>query len=205
VLWASHIPLCFFYSSFALGIGTLGNCPSDGNSKANLEYQAISKCSTNVPTQQPGCAHLDENCLQTELMTPVVAVNRLLSRITIGWAEDLGYQVDYNAADPFGSNLLGSAAGCNCNRRELSDNTERPRHVRRPDLDDTWSEHRRELSDEGYNNAVASGIAYLDEVAAKNMEAGRDYETEELKYVGDKLVWVYYVENNNVHSVLVQK
>jgi hypothetical protein len=88
----------------ALGIGTLPiPCPSLGNSIANNEYQAISKCTTNVPTEQPSCFHFDEACLGVEMMTPLVSPGSLLSRMSIGWLDDIGYPgLNYTAADPYG-------------------------------------------------------------------------------------------------------
>lgn len=40
-----------------------------------------------------------------------------ISRITLGALEDLGYVVNYTAADPYGKNDIGTCAGCN--RRNL--------------------------------------------------------------------------------------
>jgi hypothetical protein len=99
-----------------LGIGTLGGCPSNGNSKANTEYQQLSQCATNVPAADPSCNHLAESCLQTELMSPGISANAPMSRITIGWLEDLGYQVNYFAADPFDRSMLGASCVCNNER-----------------------------------------------------------------------------------------
>jgi hypothetical protein len=69
--------------------------------KANLEYQQLSQCTTNVPAADPSCNYLAESCLQTELMSPGINANAPMSRIPIGWLEDLGYQVNYFAAEPF--------------------------------------------------------------------------------------------------------
>lgn len=182
----------------ALGVGTTGPCPSmNKKSFANIEYQKISKCTTNIPTQQPGCQHFDEPCLQTELMTPIVDPNAPLSRMTVGWANDLGYQVNYTAADPFSSSMLGSVKGCKCKRRELlsGNNTEGLRHVRhlgqigRLDPNSGGAASRRKLSDEGYNNAVVSGLAYLEE-KARHIKSIVTEGSKELIYVGDKFVWV---------------
>ena len=65
----------------AIGLGTAGTCPT-GNpmSNANREYQSISQCTTNIPTDQPGCAHYTEDCLVDELMTPVVSPDRSSDR-----------------------------------------------------------------------------------------------------------------------------
>jgi hypothetical protein len=49
---------------------------------------------------QAGCGHLDETCLDTDVMTPVAFGGLFhVSSVTVGWAEDLGYQVNYANAD----------------------------------------------------------------------------------------------------------
>ena len=48
--------------------------------------------------------------MQDELMTPAISGNsQPLSSITVGALEDLGYTVDYNMADAYGSADLGFA------------------------------------------------------------------------------------------------
>lgn len=65
---------------------------------------------------QGGFGHWDENCLKDEVMTPrldffnEVPVRTPLSAMTIGAMEDIGYTVNYGAADTFGLNDLD-----NCN------------------------------------------------------------------------------------------
>ena len=39
-----------------------------------------------------------------------------ISRVTLGALEDLGYVVNYTAADPYGPSDIGTCAGCNGNR-----------------------------------------------------------------------------------------
>jgi hypothetical protein len=39
-----------------------------------------------------------------------------ISRITLGALEDLGYAVNYTAADPYGPSDIGTCAGCNGKR-----------------------------------------------------------------------------------------
>jgi Leishmanolysin len=199
----------------AIGIGTVQYCPSDSiNSRANKEYQSISQCSTNIPMQQPGCGHYTEECLRDELMTPVAALGGgPLSRITVGWVEDLGYVVDYGAADPFDNTQLGTVAGCNCNRRlenleyhpVVESNTPNVQYLGRIEN----SENRKmqqdppKLSVAGYGTALVSGMEYLNEQAMNSI--GRDFDTTTLRFVGDQFVWVYIREGDHVHSVLVRQ
>ena len=53
-------------------------------------------------------AHWREAVFQDELMTATVGLNALVSRVTLGSLEDLGYAVNYDAADPY--RLAGRSA-----------------------------------------------------------------------------------------------
>ncbi len=203
----------------ALGIGTTPACPSDSmSSMANIEYQRISQCSTIIPMDQPGCFHYSEECLATELMTPVVSRSgNPLSRVTVGWANDIGYEVNYDAADPFDSSQLGTVAGCNCNRRLLS-TTSNHSHVRYlgnhaslTSSQGTSSQHRGtqqipQLSAEGYKTAMESGLTYLYEriIQQGNLNLNDTLPDSNAMYVGDQFVWVYMLESDHVFSVLVR-
>jgi hypothetical protein len=219
----------------AIGIGTAGACPSDNiNSMANLEYQDISGCTTAVPINSPGCGHYAEDCLGAELMTPVAAIgDNPISRITVGWLDDLGYEVNYSQADPFDSTMLGTTAGCNCKRRNRSLFHKKKRsgyrNVRyvgqqQPYSNDTKITERQtqllsgipKLSSAGYNIALQSGSTYLNEQRMKrdtlmlqqrnitNSNSTGNFLSPTLIYVGDQFVWIYILENSNVYSVLVQ-
>jgi|GEM_PF-1629350 len=65
---------------------------------------------TFVPlANEPGFAHWDEDLFGSELMTPFVAPGALpFSALSIGALADLGYTVNYAAADPY--SLIGVAA-----------------------------------------------------------------------------------------------
>lgn len=59
-----------------------------------------------VPVEDNGisgtaCSHWDEDTFGIELMTGYIANEMALSTVTIGALDDLGYQVDYTAADPY--------------------------------------------------------------------------------------------------------
>jgi hypothetical protein len=54
-------------------------------------------------------------CLKNEVLTFTLGEKKI-SRITLGALEDLGYVVNYTAADPYGPSDIGTCAGCNGNR-----------------------------------------------------------------------------------------
>lgn len=100
-----------------LGIGTLWDdlveprpCPGAGRpyyvgENAVAEWQSYGG-SGDVPVEDEigegtDCGHWHEWELYNELMTGLLDADMRLSRITIGSLEDLGYQVDYGAADPY--------------------------------------------------------------------------------------------------------
>jgi hypothetical protein len=67
----------------------------------NREWNSLG-CPGRIPLA--GEAHWSERCLTTELMTPVISgpsQGMPLSRMTIGSLQDIGYEVNYNCAEPF--------------------------------------------------------------------------------------------------------
>ncbi|RLS29932.1 MAG: hypothetical protein DWH79_11355 [Planctomycetota bacterium] len=73
---------------------------------ALAEYQKLSPGAPGIPLESDGGsgtagAHWDEATLGTELMTGYLSKGMPLSRITVGALRDLGYSVNYAAADPF--------------------------------------------------------------------------------------------------------
>ena len=89
-------------------------------SAAKSEYEAISGCAgVNVPIDQGGCAHWQETCFKDELMSPSLGetnanneIEYQLSRITVGALDDLGYQVNYDAADPYAHTDMDPSCTC---------------------------------------------------------------------------------------------
>lgn len=91
--------------------------------KADKEWKDIG-CSGPIPLQdrfRPG--HWNEACMKDELMTPVRTGERALSRITIGALEDLGYGVDYDPADEFTIDDLGTCRDANCPEADNTSNS----------------------------------------------------------------------------------
>jgi len=95
---------------------TGGNALREYNSIFNVQ-------ATSVPLESqggPGTAgsHWSEAIFDNELMTGIIDATMPLSRITVGAFADLGYTVNYAAADPYTppASGSGSAGGLNGNR-----------------------------------------------------------------------------------------
>lgn len=113
-----------------------------------------------------------------------------LSRITIGSLEDIGYDVSYSAADRFTAQDLGT---CQCRRRLLKGGTETVHNGT-----DEHSSRRRKLSSEGYEAAVKFGREILREGTLERL-----MDVPNMEYFGDRMVVVYYLEDDRVHDVMV--
>ena len=183
-----------------LGIGSLwakigvdgtkaNNCTYTG-ARANAEYKAISNCDV-VPTQQvvkPGrCGRWAENCLGAELMTPVLnsKVDNPLSRITMASLEDMGYTVNYAAADPFGAANL-KCTPCTTTRRLNG-------------LARQWnssSSRQRTLSAKSYQMVMNYGKSAL----AQNRIQDTSRFVDDMTYVDDKVMTVLVKEGGRIYS-----
>jgi Leishmanolysin len=198
-----------------LGIGTLweyvgvagpdsANCPYTG-AHANAEYQAISGCAV-VPTENHGtpgdgtfCGHWDEQCLDNELMTGYLTqgATTLLSRITIGSLEDLGYTVSYSTADSYGTADLG--VGCTCRRRrqrsilDMPHGETRQLGVRNP------STKPRRLSYETKQQAFDYGRSILSKRASSKTRSNLN-----IVDVGNQVVAVVVQDGDGIFSVVVR-
>jgi len=184
-----------------LGIGTLW--VSNGLTDSNLIYngqKAISVwrndwgCVTATPPVEadfgPGTrgGHWDEDCLNSELMTGFAESTppMPLSRLTIASLEDIGYTVDYLAADAYDGSNTNSTSGC-CHspfspvESALMVNPKPP------------------LSSTGTANAVAYGLDILMQSTLPTSIVGVDG----LEYVGDRVIIVLYEENGYIYDVLV--
>ena len=188
-----------------LGIGSLWeiNGLYDGFSgqyasgtQAESEWNNIG-CSGPLPVELdggPGTAggHWDEDCLQNELMTGFLTGGTPLSRITLGSLSDLGYSVDWDAADAYSIADLGSC-GSFCPEA-------RRRNLREP--------AHRVLSKKGASNRKLSdaGMAIAKEYARSELAKMTPTEPMVLprgvEYVADKLIEVFYMEDDgNIHGV----
>lgn len=147
---------------------------------ANAQYQAISGCTTAVPTELDGgggtrCGHWDEVCLRDEIMTGYLSgVTSPFSAITIGTMQDLGYQVDYSQAES-----VTLDPSCDCNRRLLRGEKE-PRRL-----------EKKAISPSVYNQ----GIAYGKMLLAREKANKPPIDPPGLTFVGDQFVTVYVIED----------
>ena len=135
--------------------------------------------------------HWDEFCFRDELMTPAtMGVPARLSKLTIADIEDLGYLVDYEAADNSGTadeyDGKDTTCGCGCD----------------PCIDPPAETIQFELSDDARDAAVAYGLELLSQnkLPASLVD---DAKNDGLIYVGDKMVFVIIEENGNIYDVLV--
>jgi Leishmanolysin len=161
-----------------------------------------------VPVETRGgsgtaCGHWDEYCMRNELMTGYSdsGTKAILSRITIGTLDDLGYIVDYSQAEPYSRANLGS--GCTC-RRTLMDMTSGETMAlsalrngsRGPDS------HRR-LSDEAHALAMETGRSMLKK-RAQSFRMGKSFQPANCTYVGDTVVSVLVQNEGEVYGVVVR-
>jgi len=125
-----------------------------------------------------------------------------LSRITIASLQDLGYDVSYDSADPFGPDDLGN---CTCPDRRLMASGTRQLGLDNPEIE------RSPLAEASRAKAVAFGKDILARNAAafgKNVfatAAASAEDTDGVIFVGDKVVSVL-VEGDEpgiVFSVIV--
>ena len=151
-------------------------------------WRNIWGCSSNAPPVEqdggPGTkgAHWDEGCMRNEFMTGYVNGNppgNPVSLLTIANLEDIGYKVNYNAADEYdGSDTTCCFPGVS-------------------DGDDNYSPPSP--SDNGQAEAVAFGKQLLSDSIL--VETGE--ESEDLRYVGGDFVSVLYEEDGQAFEVLV--
>ena len=149
------------------------------------------------------CRHWSEVCFEPELMTGTLdAGKNPLSRITLGTLEDMGYAVDYDNADAFGTADL--APSCVCNRRNLRDEFHgevRPLDSNRP--------VKRQLSEDLRKEAIDYGLSILNENAAKEEAVNEDAANIFLPqrggaiYVGHLIMSVLMREEDTFFGVLV--
>lgn len=205
---------CSSLSPWQLGIGPLWKvnglidqnqvpCPYKLDSAASREFQALSGCTGAIPVEMSftragsNCAHWQEYCLKSEMMTPTANADLPISRMTIASLEDLGYTVDYGAADNYFPGRLNPACRCNLDRvrRRLSDNQtnsiEDNRHAQ---------QQRRRLSEEGYQAALAYGKK---EIAENQQSMALFPGDDQLSDLGTEMIYVLYLENDVVHHIMV--
>jgi hypothetical protein len=208
-----------------LGFGTLWEingftnsvnppCSYSESSRANAEWQTLSGCTSAVPMEQTGgsgtqCSHWSDECFVDELMTGFSSGAMPISRVTIGSMEDMGYEVDYSAADPFTAADLSPT--CQCSNLEAAlqgDDTFKSKNATittRPAVTGTkqlGGGRRRKLSDVGRTKAFEYGEMLLLERKIKRKSIVQ--ENDSVLYVGDRIVVVLYEEEGHLYGVEVR-
>lgn len=197
---------------------------------ANAAYQLLVQCDDpaqgaplEVSTGSTGadCVHWAENCLRSELMTPQLfdGVNRI-STVTIGSLEDLGYTVDYGAADTFDFNDF-SLADCPCatigsRRSLLRGNVTAVRQIPVSNMTSPTSKLSSSsppprMSDAGRAAAIAYGKKELARATreerplfeAASLVAAENGEAFEDEYVGDRMITVLHFDSGEWFEVVV--
>jgi hypothetical protein len=125
-------------------------------------------------------------------MTSAAGSSLPFSRITIGGLEDLGYEVNYNAADPFTASDMNPECRCNnvVRRRFLQDGDDGVHNI---------GGHDRRLSDEGRGTATTYGR----EVLARNREQLPLAPSPDSIDIGGEIVFIIYMEQGVIYSVMV--
>lgn len=177
-------------------------CPYKTDSEASKVYQELSGCDGDaVPVEMSfrgkgsNCGHWKESCLGTEIMTPMASGTLPLSKITIAGLKDLGYTVNYDAAQNFTG--FGCACGGSRLRRRLQNSTA---------LDDssTWNIYppqKRRLSEEGLQRATEYGKL----VMAENRQAMSLVGSGDAPDIGGEIIYILYEEDGVIHSVMVRE
>jgi Leishmanolysin len=195
------------------------------------EFQKIASCFY-VPTENDGeegtrCVHWDEECLRNEIMTgqiPPAGQKAILSRITIGALHDLGYSVNYKAAEPYGRADVNPA--CVCKIARLT--PRRRRTVEEMDHGEAFSflrgngdavesntvpkegptslSSRKVIGDEAHALAMAEGRRLLQKAAPSYDKGnGENDGGDDVVYVGDQMVTVFVQEGPHIFGVVVRK
>ena len=118
-------------------------------------------------------------------MTGFVDRNMPISKLTIASLEDIGYTVDYSAADEYDGN---DTVCCNPSIHFLPSTPSKP-----------------PLSDLGKDTAVAYGREVLSENQRPPSIFDEDKDDDTIVYVGDLFVIVLFEEDGIIYDVFVTK
>jgi hypothetical protein len=179
-----------------LGIGTLWEATGVYNagedeylgSLAKAEWAALG-CTGKLPVELDGGSgtaggHWDEDCLDQELMTGVVDTNMKLSVITVASLEDMGYGVDYSAADAYDISMLDNC-GTYC--------PEAPSQARR-------AERKKAISVEGRANVLKQ--AYKELSQARGQHASETMGGNSISVEVD-FTTILYQDSGDMYSMTV--
>lgn len=151
------------------------------------------------------CVHWAESCLLNEVMTSAANTKLPVSRLTLAGLEDLGYEVDYSQAESF--TVADLNLNCVCKnrwRRSLFDADDalsfRDEEAERLlGASNSTSNTRRQLSSEGHQYASEYGQSIL----KKNRDQISLLPGSDVPDIGGDVVYVIYLEEDTVYSVLV--
>ena len=151
-------------------------------SAASTEWQIMSGCvNTSVPIENDGragtvCSHFDEQSLTSELMTGFVrGAVPILSRLTVATLDDIGYEVNYEAAQDF------SGVNVTCTSLQtVSSSQEREESQR---------------TDSGLENAIQYGTALLNERSQLNVAGNNRAAKQTFEYIGDQTISIVYMDD----------
>jgi len=128
----------------------------------------------------------------------------LLTGITC--SDDMGYEVNYSAADAFTvADLDASVTGCVCERRERRSIIEMDHGEVIMFGEGNKSPRKRalRLSDELTERAISIGMGILEKSkSAEEALVGRD---DSVRYVGDKVVSVVMYQDGRLYGVIVKR
>jgi hypothetical protein len=128
-------------------------------------------------------------CLKEEILTLSVGKKKI-SRITLGALEDLGYVVNYTAADPYGASDIGKCAGCG---RRINEQAAAP-------ISSSSCHHGS-----SYENAIIQGRKMLRKVSQKYKNQDMTKLPEGIVYMGDQQISVAYMhEDGTICSTMVR-
>lgn len=134
-----------------------------------------------------------------------VGVNPL-SRITVASLEDMGYEVDYSSADPYGTDDLDPSCVCR-RRRNLWDGE----HGEVLMLETEKEDGRRALENEPLKEelrqyAIRAGQKILRESSVPKEPSGVASESSgDAIYVGDQQVSIFMRQGERIYGVIVTK
>lgn len=141
--------------------------------------------------------------MENELMTGVLELDNMpLSRITVASLEDIGYDVSYDNADPFGTADLNPA--CVCRRRHML--AKGDANLLTDDAAD-GPRQRRRLSEDLRQKAITYGLSVLESSAMKYAAASFTQGTvnRTTTFVGDRALSVLVRDGDSFFGVLVTR
>ncbi len=180
------------------------SCSYTASSKATAEYQKLSGCDKPVPLE--GCSFTDKTCFKTELMTGYDGGKVVLSRMTVASLEDMGYTVNYDAADDYGVEDMDPSCVCaTTSTIKIGDvsttKVARSKPTVRKLGTGKFESNHAHLSLSGRLEAEAFGLELL-----KAAQRRKKYviEREGYAFLADQVVSVLYMEKGQIYGIEVR-